>query len=501
MRFNLKIVFLVILGVIARFAFFPLRPLDGDEGIVIKIAQSANLFELFANVAKDVHPPVFHFLEFLILKVAPVSEFSSRIISVLAGLIAVYFIYLVFKKLGSEKIAFWVAVLSTINPVLTYHFAETRPYGLQVLLIFINLYFFLKIKENASAKSENTKDLIYFTIGSILMVLTAYLSFAILLGELLYMVIFEGLHKLNYKKIISGVLVIGTFALLWGSNFLSQLQGRMSEQSQTLQFKDNLLGLFNAFYRFFAGRMFLDLDPSISKNLEFLKSDPLKFIVFFLSIIVPLALFVWGVVALFNKEKDNFYLIGCVFAPLILAALISSEIGPRSARYLLFLVPFCLYVILELVFLKKTLLKNLIFSVLIIIYAAAFVHGFYFERAKPGVNAIARHLDKFGKVGDRILVRGGFGGGEELVLKYYLEKPSDFEITDLYGDYQTGNLAEIKSRDSLKYIKNFKSQSKAKNIWFYDMTYSFDDSKSGMDFEKNILGKDKENKDLVLYKF
>ncbi|MFH1909692.1 MAG: glycosyltransferase family 39 protein [bacterium] len=501
MRTRLNIIFLLLITVITRFLFFALRPLDGDEGIVIKIAESTNLSELFSAVAKDVHPPVFHFLEFLVLKISPVGEFSSRLISVLAGLVAVYFIYLVFKKLSSEKIAFYVAVLSTINPVLTYHFAEARPYGLLVLFIFINLYFFLKIKENASAKSEKAKDLVFFTLSSILMLLTAYLSFAILLGELLYLVIFEGLHKLNYKKIISGVLLIVTFALLWGSNFLLQLQGRMSEQSQTLQIKDNLIGLFNAFYRVFAGRMFLDLDPSISRNLEFLKLDPLKFIAFFLSVIVPLGLFAWGVIALFKNKKDNFYLIGCVFAPVILAALISSEIGPRSARYLLFLAPFCIYIILELVLLKKSLIKNLLFGAFVIIYVAAFAHGFYFERKKPGVDVIARFLGENAKVGDRVLVRGGFGGGEELILKYYLEKPSDFEITDLYSDYQTGNLAEIKSRDPLSYIENLKKSAKAKNVWFYDMTYSFDDSKSGMRFEKNILGKDKENKDLILYKF
>ncbi len=492
---NLKWLILILAGLITRFLFLGIRPLEGDEGIVLKIASSADLKSLFNAVSHDVHPPLFHFLQFITLKLWPLSEYSARVVSAIAGFVAIYFIYKVFEKISNQKVAFWVALLSIFNPVLTYHFAEARPYGVLVMLIFAQLFVFLQLIE-----SKKKRHLFGFFALSTLLVLTQYISFVFLFGELAYLILLKR-KMITWQKVVSGLLAIAMFGALWGKVFISQVQGRSLEQSQALNIKDNLIGVFNGIYRFFAGRLFLDLDPSISRNLSFAKDNPVLFIVFILSIVIPLGLLVWGIIDLKKRNKDNLYLLLIIFTPSILAALLSSEIGPRAVRYLLFLVPVCLYIIVELYFSKKTLAKNIVFSAFMVIYLGAFVSGFYFERTKPGVNAIATYLLRNADPGDKVVVRGGFGGGERFVLKYYLGDESGVEIFDLYGDYQVGNLDKIKSRDSFKYIKNIKALDNKKNVWFYDMTYNFDETTIVGNFEKFGLGKDKENKELMLYKF
>jgi 4-amino-4-deoxy-L-arabinose transferase-like glycosyltransferase len=499
-NFNFLVVFLI--SIVVRFWFLGLRPFDGDEGIILKIAKSDSFSALIKAISQDVHPPFYHILEYFSLKILPLSEFSARFVSALAGLVAVYFIYLLFKKISSEKTALAVALLSTINPALSYHFAEVRPYGVLALLVFAQIYFFLKIKDHSTAKSEDGSDLFWFTVTSFLMIMTQYISFAILIGEVFHLLICEGRHKINYKKIISGIIILGLFALTWGNTFANQLKGRMGEQSQALNLKENVMGLFNAIYRFFSGRMFLDLDPSISKNVEFFKSQPTEFFIFILSLIIPLILFVWGIIILYKRQRENFWLIFFIFSPVIIAALLSSEIGPRSVRYLLFLVPFCLYIVLEVIEQKQTIFKNVLFTLFIFIYIASFMHGFYIERKKPGVNKIAEYITLNAKSPDQILVSGGFGGGERLILEYYLkDNAKSYKIYDLYGDYKVGNLSEIKERKPAEEIKKLKAADSNKNLWYYDFTYNFKETDLSLPFVKVDLGKDKENKDLIVYKF
>jgi len=54
------------------------------------------------------------------------------------------------------------------------------------------------------------------------------------------------------------------------------------------------------------------------------------------------------------------------------------------------------------------------------------------------------------------------------------------------------------SRRAIDYI--FLSRSESASVWFYDFTYSFDESALAGNFKKASLGFDKENRPLVLYK-
>jgi len=81
-------IFLFLGALISRFVFLGLRPFDGDEGVVIKMAQAADFSELIKAVSNDVHPPLYHFLEFVNLKALPLNEFNARALNAFCGALA-----------------------------------------------------------------------------------------------------------------------------------------------------------------------------------------------------------------------------------------------------------------------------------------------------------------------------------------------------------------------------------------------------------------------------
>lgn len=481
---------LIIFGaLVMRIIYLGLRPLDGDEGVVIKIANSPDLSSLLTNVAKDVHPPLFHLLQFIFQKILPQTEFGFRLLPALLGVGTIYFIYLFFKEISNYKTALFVSLLSIFSPILSYHSSEVRPYPLLALLFFISLYLLVKALRN-----NKTTDWIWYGIVSTLMLLTQYIGFIIIIAELIYVLIYWRGQIWRATQASAFSLVV--FYLIWGGQFIAQVLGRVGEQSQTLNIKTNIIGLVNFIYRLGAGRLFLDLNPSPSGQIEFLKSAPLLYFIFILSFLVPLVLFTIGVKCILKGKKESKALF-VVPLILILVSTFSSEIGPKLVRYYLFLAPFYAFVIVSAAEQKSKVIRELT-MIFLIIYASAFVNGIYFERARPGVNKIAEYISSDTKEGGKILVKGGFGGGESYILKYYLDNPEKYEIVDFFAGYKAGNLTTLKDKKTADFIRENQD---AHPLYFYDMTYEKWDL-NGLKTSKTInLGIDKEGKSLMLYKF
>jgi len=491
---NWRVITLLAVAAISRLSFLGLRPFDGDEGIILKIASSSSLDAVLDGVANDVHPPLFHILQYFDLKIFGTGEFGARILSALCAVGAIYVIFILFKKLSNEKTAFWVALLSIFSAILAYHAAEIRPYALFTLIFFGQLYLFILMLEK-----KRFWVVFGFCVLSALMILTQYLGFIILLGEGIYL-FFNFKRDFKLKNVFALIAPMVLFALLWGGSFYHQLTGRLTEQSQSLSLKDNVIGLFSAIYRFGAGRIFLDLKEGMSNLTLQAKTEPIIMVVFVLSAIIPLLLVTLGVYKAAVKRDRILFVFAAIATPLILAALLSSEIGPRAVRYLSFLVPFYLYfIVLGYLGAKNFYLKGL-YVFFALIFVAAYINGAYFERKKAGINTIAAYLTYNAKAEDAILIRGGYGGGEEWVLRFYLgEEQNEFKIYDMYGDYSVGNLHTLKARrveDKIALLKD-----NAQTVWFYDMTYTFKTSDVTYSADQIPIGRDKEDKEIVLYKF
>lgn len=489
---NKELIFIVLIATIVRFFWLGLRPFDGDEGIILKMASESKISNLFLSVAADVHPPIFHFLQFVSDKIFSLNEFTARIVSTFSGILSIFLIFKYFLRKTDLKTALAIALLAVFSSVLAYHSGEVRPYALFTAIFFGQLLALDNYLNNKSGLKNN----FYLVILSALLILTQYLGFIVLFGEFLYIMIKE--RKKFWKSLTIFLSSVIIFAIFWGKPFIDQIAGRLTEQSQATNVKDNIIGLINAIYRFGAGRLFLDLDFSISKNLAFLKSEPFLFSIFLLSILIPLSLFLYGFIHSARKRSQVFEVIVAIALPLILFGVVSNEIGPRAVRYFSFMTPFYLYyIVIALRRLNK--INRIIFTtVFLSIYISAFINQQYFERIKVGAKDIAEHLNTHAKDGDALVIQGGYGGGESFIAKYYLkEKAQKLNIYDLYADYRVGNLDEIKKRNLEQSVVN----AAGSTVWFYDLTYSFNRDSAILKFEENDLGLDKEGKHLILYKY
>ena len=102
---------LIALGAVLRFIGAAGRPLDGDEGVILKIA-SGSVSHVLQTAAQDVHPPLFHLLTSLSLTLFGTSALALRLVSILAGIGVVAFGPAIARRLKTNE-ALVTALLAT----------------------------------------------------------------------------------------------------------------------------------------------------------------------------------------------------------------------------------------------------------------------------------------------------------------------------------------------------------------------------------------------------
>jgi len=494
-KLNLLIWPILALGTFLRFWNLGARPFDGDEGVVLKIASGDTLKEVFQGAASDVHPPLLHFLTYISHHTFGISEFSARFFPALAGIGAVYLAYLILRRLFDEKVAILGGFFTAISSALIYSSQEVRFYSLLTFFFFGAFYFALKISEKNSFLNW-----LWLTIFAIGLVYTQHLGWFLLFGLAAFLLWRK--FRPNIGKLLVMAAAILLLYLPQLPITIAQIQGRISEQPLLASFKSNLVGILNAFYRFGAGRIFLDLGPSISANINWAKTSPLEFILFLATLIIPAAFFIVGLVHGLRKYKKASVAFGLIIFGIVIALFV-SEIGAKASRYLIFLAPFYYgFVALGIISLSKTYWGKILIALSITIFMWALVNYYSFTIRAAGENKVADYLEENVKSGEAILVKGAYGGGETFVLNYYWPKEAlQPQIFDFYGDYKTGNLAALKAIDLEEKIAEILV--KYPVCWYYDFTYAKDseDLATKKQIQPINLGLDKEKKPIKIWRY
>ncbi len=155
----------------------------------------------------DNNPPFYYYCLWVWLKLFPTTEFSSRMLSVLFIAIGIGLTYLFVKKNQSEKVAIWTVIFLTISNFIFYYAQETRAYSLVFLLSIISSMLFFKVIVRKSYPSILSLAFVNF-----LLVYTHYISGLILLGQILFILLY---HKKILLKVISvEVILIGLLVFL-----------------------------------------------------------------------------------------------------------------------------------------------------------------------------------------------------------------------------------------------------------------------------------------------
>lgn len=174
------------------------------------LAAKMSLSDLFTKfLPGDFHPPLYYLILKYWTAIFGYSEIALRVSSIVFGIVTVYFVYLIGKKIFNSKTGLVASALLATSGLAIYYSQETRMYALAAMLISASVYFFL------------TKKWILFGIFLGLIGMTDYVS-------LLIIPAFFIAGRKDIKKVLLSFIPLAALFLFWLPIFVRQLSAGFS---------------------------------------------------------------------------------------------------------------------------------------------------------------------------------------------------------------------------------------------------------------------------------
>ncbi|MCO6452541.1 MAG: glycosyltransferase family 39 protein [Caldilineales bacterium] len=138
-RANLWLILILILAAILRFYRLGSQSFWADEGNSVVLA-TRSLMQIVSAAAADIHPPAYYLGLKLWGGVFGLGEIGARSFSVVAGILLVWFVYVLGRQLARASAGLIAALLAAVNPFLIYYSQEARMYMLLALCAAVAAY-------------------------------------------------------------------------------------------------------------------------------------------------------------------------------------------------------------------------------------------------------------------------------------------------------------------------------------------------------------------------
>jgi len=200
-KITILLILIIILGGGIRLYNLGKEPLTYDELLNLNFFKDRpSIFIL--DVAQDRQMPLNLIIGYLWIRVFGINDFSLRYPSFIFGLIAIFMIYLLAKKIFNNKVGLLAAFLLAFNQSHIRFSQSARGYSLFFLLGIFSVYYFMKI-----LKDPKPLHFKLYLITTVLMVFSHPLSIAILLFQNIYFFIFIKNKNLMKKWILFQLLL------------------------------------------------------------------------------------------------------------------------------------------------------------------------------------------------------------------------------------------------------------------------------------------------------
>jgi mannosyltransferase len=188
----------------------------------------------------DNHPSLYFLLLHFVVKLAGQSEFALRFPSLAFSVLTVPLLYAVGKYLFDWRVGLLAALFGAISPLYLWYSHEARMYTMLTFLGLLSFYTLLRIltpnvkretsnvklpTSNLQSPTSNLQLSIIYILSSVAMLATHYLSFLILLAELIVFLSF--LRKTKWQRVaipVLGVLLIAVPILYYGFSILPKAE-------------------------------------------------------------------------------------------------------------------------------------------------------------------------------------------------------------------------------------------------------------------------------------
>lgn len=176
----LSLIFL--LGVFLRLYQLAKEDLWLDEVLSV-INSSKNLPELLSYLVSDANMPFYFFLLHWWLLVSK-SAFWIRLFSAAFGALAIIIIYKLSSYLFNRRVGLISAFFLAISPYHLWYSQEARAYSLQIFLVLLSMFYYVRIFKKEKPQLKDSAFLILF---SILAIFAHYISAFILLTQIVFL--------------------------------------------------------------------------------------------------------------------------------------------------------------------------------------------------------------------------------------------------------------------------------------------------------------------------
>ncbi len=160
----LTLTLLLLLAAGLRFYQLSGQSLWADEGNSVALARRG-FVEIAQRTAFDIHPPFYYWLLKLWIAIFGESEFGLRSLSAVLGILLVYLIWALGRRLFRQPIGLIAAFIAVLSPLQIYYAQETRMYMLLTVLSSLTVLTALNIfKDYATGSRSLITSIIYILI-------------------------------------------------------------------------------------------------------------------------------------------------------------------------------------------------------------------------------------------------------------------------------------------------------------------------------------------------
>ena len=427
-RYAQSLIILTLIGFFLRFYNLGFNSLWLDEASTLGMSKGSFETIWITTLSGDFHPPLFHWIEHVML-VFGQSEVVLRFIPALLGTLTIPVFYLIGKEFRDRNVGFICAALLTVSYFGIFYSQEAYSYSMVLFVFSLVLLFYFR-----ALRTNETSQWLLFGLFSAIAVWTHYY---VLIG--LFVIYLHALIALR-EKLKNGIhegkkilVALGTMTVL-----ILPLIFVVLERYQTLTASPPTYGVLGpvliqeTFIRFSGGY------SSFSWPIA----------------IVYLFLMFGGFLYLYLEDRNK-----CLFSamflvlPLIISVIVSSRMT-MNPRYLIYLMPifFVLVAASYPIILRFIPNKKLLYAFIILIFAinAPLLFGYYTSFTKEDWRGFSDIVQNVTKDGDLIVVVPGYISQP---FSYYYNNATDRTIQiGAYSRKELDNIYRMKGNNSIFYI-------------------------------------------------
>ncbi len=310
-----------------------------DEDCTRQVAHY-DLAGIMENSLEDIHPPLYSCIMHIWVSIFGESEASLRFPSVIFGVFAIWWIYLLGRILFNESAGLLAAAIMALNTFHVAYSQEARSYSLMAFLSLVSMYFFVKILREE--KNTMQSRAAYTVFSAFLLYTHTYAVFTVIVQNVFLFSALLLRKHFAWKQIKSWIVLQATLFFLYLPWILiSKKDAGMINHNFWIE--TPTLKLVWVTFRSYAGFMLLKLYAllmafSVYKAFRSGKSDYFfSFALLSLWTLVTMGLpivvsLIW--MPIFSPR----YTIAATFPFYLLAAKGICDIGQRHVRWVLALV-------------------------------------------------------------------------------------------------------------------------------------------------------------------